>query len=96
MKVRYHPAAEREYLQQVAFYRQQRRELGALFVSAVEEALGRAADAPLRQAPAASGLSKTLLHRFPFTLLFVVDADVLTVIALAHHRRHPDYWRSRR
>lgn len=35
------------------------------------------------------------LRRFPFGLVYVVIDDTLWVIALAHGRRRPYYWRDR-
>lgn len=41
------------------------------------------------------GVRKALLDRFPFSLVFVeLDAE-LRVLAVAHQRRRPGYWRRR-
>jgi hypothetical protein len=36
------------------------------------------------------------LRRFPYGLIFRVDGDRSRVIALAHRRQEPGYWRNRR
>jgi plasmid stabilization system protein ParE len=36
------------------------------------------------------------LRRFPYGLIFRVDGDRLRVVALAHRRQEPNYWRDRR
>jgi hypothetical protein len=36
------------------------------------------------------------LQRFPFGLIFRLNGDVLQVIAFAHRRRRPGYWRNRK
>ena len=35
------------------------------------------------------------LRRFPFSIIYYTSADSLRVIALAHHRRKPQYWSAR-
>jgi hypothetical protein len=36
-----------------------------------------------------------LLHRFPFSVIYSVEADMILVVAIAHHGRRPAYWQSR-
>lgn len=43
----------------------------------------------------AAGLRRILLHRFPFSLVYSIEADLILVIAIAHHGRRPGYWQSR-
>ena len=38
---------------------------------------------------------RVLFHRFPFELIYRVEADAVVVIAVAHQRRRPGYWKSR-
>lgn len=35
------------------------------------------------------------LRRFPFDVVYRADADAVTIVAVAHHRRDPAYWRKR-
>jgi len=39
---------------------------------------------------------RVLVRRFPYSLLYRVDPDVIFVVAVAHVRRRPGYWRSDR
>ena len=32
---------------------------------------------------------------FPYNLLYAVESDLLVVVAVAHQKRRPGYWRSR-
>jgi hypothetical protein len=36
-----------------------------------------------------------MLAGFPFSLLFRIDGEGLFVVAVAHQRRRPGYWRRR-
>jgi plasmid stabilization system protein ParE len=35
------------------------------------------------------------LKRFPFSSIYRADAHEIVVVAVMHHRRRPNYWRSR-
>jgi hypothetical protein len=41
-------------------------------------------------------LRRVRLDRFPYSIVYRRSADVLVIIALAHHRRRPAYWRGRK
>jgi plasmid stabilization system protein ParE len=41
------------------------------------------------------GVRRFLLTRFPFALAYVVEADRLVILAVAHLRRRPGYWLTR-
>jgi toxin ParE1/3/4 len=36
-----------------------------------------------------------LIKRFPYQLIYRVEADTITVYAVAHLKRKPGYWRDR-
>jgi hypothetical protein len=41
------------------------------------------------------GVKRILMKRFPFFVVFVKVDAALVVLAIAHYRRRPAYWRSR-
>jgi toxin ParE1/3/4 len=47
-------------------------------------------------APTVGGCRFMVLDRFPFSIVYRRNADTLTIIAIAHHRRRPGYWARRR
>ncbi len=55
---------------------------------------------PLAQSPmpgdwAHLGARKVQVKKFPYTVIFVEEGDPIWVVAFAHHRRRPGYWRDR-
>jgi len=36
-----------------------------------------------------------LVRRFPFTIIYAIDTNEVVVVAVAHQRRRPFYWRAR-
>lgn len=66
-------------------------EITADFESAVREILrnpsiGRRLSGNVRRWP---------FHQFPYALIYQIRQDTILIVAVAHFRRKPDYWRNR-
>jgi len=96
MSYYFHPAAEAEYLEAVAYYELKRPGLGASFLAEFENAIDAVLAAPHRnpveQPP---HVRRRRLKRFPYTILYRAVAESVQVLAVAHHRRRPQYWLGR-
>ena len=79
------------------WYEEKRSGLGEEFVSEVDATLDAVAERPeiFQQVPGAPGVRRALLHRFPYAIVFVFDSDRVTVLAVAHGKRRPLYWKAR-
>lgn len=95
MKVEFFPAAETELLEAAKEYEVLFSGLGSDFLLEVERitsalvelsSLGEKLDSIHRRIP---------LRRFPYALIFRRDGDVIRVVAVAHRRRRPRYWKPR-
>jgi len=98
VKVRFRPDAAAELLQARDWYAGRESGLGDEFATAVDATVDRVAARPLafRVLPRVPTIRRAQLRRFPFVLLFrVLTGDVIEVIAVAHMRRKPGYWRVR-
>jgi toxin ParE1/3/4 len=89
------PPAEEEFLHDVAGYEVERPGLGAEFIAEVERAVRRIAYFPRHGSPYFAATRRVGLRRFPYSIVYVPDPEDLLVVAVAHHRRKPGYWRSR-
>ena len=38
---------------------------------------------------------RALVNRFPFSIYFEIEEELITIFAILHQRRNPDYWKSR-
>ena len=38
---------------------------------------------------------RALVNRFPFSVYFISKAELITVFAILHQHRNPEYWKSR-
>ncbi|MGH8275930.1 MAG: hypothetical protein ACRETH_04455, partial [Steroidobacteraceae bacterium] len=41
------------------------------------------------------GVKRILMKRFPFYVVFIASSTASVVLAVAHHRKRPAYWRHR-
>jgi toxin ParE1/3/4 len=96
MNYGFHPAAEAEYLEQVAYYESCEPGLGARYLEHFQKALHRICDAPGQYAIArAPNVRRFQLRTFPLTVIYREQNGEIQVLAVAHYRRRPGYWLSR-
>jgi len=60
----------------------------------LERALGSIVEAPMRW-PLKAGTRRYVMRRFPFVLVYRTLDSTVEVVAIAHGRRRPGYWKSR-
>ena len=91
------PEADWELTRESVFYaREGGAALGGAFVTEFERALTLLCDHPELGAPWGNQSRRFPLKRFPFSVIYYIHGDELRVVALAHHRRKPDYWAGRK
>jgi len=89
----FHPEAEAEHLEMVAYYETQQPGLGASYLAEFESVLERVCEAPSRYPiERQPDIRRISLQRFPFTVFFRESGGTVQVLAVAHHRRRPAYW----
>lgn len=101
MQVRLHPGAAADLDSAGDWYELQLAGLGADLVDEVSHALDAIAERPMAWplwpgVDEVAGVRRFLLARFPFAVGYVVEAEQITVLAIAHLRRRPGYWLMRR
>lgn len=88
-------AARAELIDAQDWYEAEAAGLGPRFREAVD-ALTRRMIANPRQFPIVfKKVRRALLHRFPYSLFFVIEDDTLLVIACFHASRDPAQWQGR-
>ena len=95
IKVRFLPAAEIELLKEVTYYSKGRTGTGVRFQVAIEAAVSLAATHPLGGAPSFAETRSVLVKGFPFSVVYRPSEQELLVVAIAPHRKRPQYWASR-
>jgi len=99
--VRFEPEAQEEFLAAIDWYEEREPGLGGRFLTAVEGALQKIQQAPETYpvVPGTSRASSTARRRrledFPYAIVYLVRPDEVRVLAIAHGRRRPGYWKKR-
>jgi toxin ParE1/3/4 len=87
--------AEEEMTQASVFYEATTSGLGVDFLDEVQRVIDILVGHPELGQFVGRGLKRALLHRFPFSLIYSVEIDAILIVAVAHQRRRPGYWRDR-
>ena len=89
-----HPAEE-EMTEASLFYEAASDGLGSDFLDDVKRVIDGLRERPNLGRVVGGDLRRMLLHRFPFSIIYSVEADAILVVAVAHYGRRPGYWKSR-
>jgi plasmid stabilization system protein ParE len=90
------PPAEDDFEQSYVWYRARSSDAADRFRAAIRQAIDRVCSDPQL------GIKVDEKHRFyrlkksfPFHLVYRNEQTKLVIVAIAHHRREPGYWRGR-
>lgn len=91
----FHPKARAEFEKSALFYNGKFPGLGLEFANEVQAAVAFAFSNPEVGVLISGGFRRALVHRFPFSIIYRSKGERIFIIAVAHQRRHPDYWSDR-
>jgi plasmid stabilization system protein ParE len=92
-RYRFHPEARVEVQAAAAWYRERSREAARGFVDAVTDGTQS-----IRRHPEAwptwrrVDVRRRVLRRYPYSIFYVIEGEVIVIVAVAHHKRRPGYW----
>lgn len=95
MRIELHPAAERELIASAAYYESKLPGLGTDFLSEFRQALSLFDKNPEIGVVIELPYRRAVLNRFPFSILYRLKESTVRVMAVAHQRRMPGYWKGR-
>ena len=94
-RVAYHQGAIADVKSAVAWY-QKRSPTAALdFIDELHRAVDTIREAPERWPVGNNNTRRFLLWRFPFAIVYSEQQSVITIWAVAHGSRRPEYWAGR-
>ena len=74
------------------FYNRQQQRLGETFQREAQTAARLIQERPLAWQIEVEPVRRFLFDRFPYKMLYIIRAERIVVIAVAHQHRQPDYW----
>ena len=90
--------AERELEAARDWYESQRTGLGREFILAVDAAvadIGQTPGLPVPHVSETLGVRRVLVRRFPYAVVYRVRGEEVRILAFAHAKRRPGYWKLR-
>ena len=95
MKVGFLEEAEEEMYEASAFYEDCSVGLGDRFLDDIQACVDRISERPHLGRRTGKQLRVVLARRFPFSVVYAVEKATIVIIAIAHQRRRPGYWKER-
>jgi plasmid stabilization system protein ParE len=95
LQIDVHPEAVAEARAAAQWYRERSPLAADAFLAELDRAVQRIAEKPEMYSSYIRGTRRYLLQRFPFYLVYRQIAKKLEIIAIAHGRRKPGYWKKR-
>ncbi len=92
MKIEFLEVAQAELDEAFSWYENQQENLGVQFLTEFDAAIRRIAAFPKSYVMLGSDIRRCLIKRFPYGVLYGIDADRIIIIAVAHLHRKPNYW----
>jgi hypothetical protein len=92
----FHPGAETEHFETIAFFESRQLGLGESYLLELEEVMVNVVKNPCRyRIERKPNIRCVSLKRFPFKVVFRDLEGVVQVLAVSHKQRRPDYWLKR-
>jgi plasmid stabilization system protein ParE len=95
MHVQWHRRALTELQDAADYYENEREGLGDEFVDEVERAIEQVKAFPNAWPRMTPKSRRIRTRRFPYGIVYQPHADRITLLAVMHLHRRPDYWRDR-
>ena len=95
LEVRFHPAAVEEAAAAHRWYADRSSRAALAFAEALDVAVQQLSSHPNRWAKYLHGTRHLILQKFPYVVVYRVLDSAVEVVAVAHERRRPGYWKQR-
>ena len=96
MTFQYHPEAAKELTSSIEYYEDKSEGLGEEFLEEVEAAISLILSHPETGTIITKEDRRIILNRFPYGLIYDVSNTIITINAVKHLSRRPEYWKSRK
>ncbi len=77
------------------FYENESKGLGSNFLDEIEHSVSLVCKSPEIAQKSSGEIRRFVLARFPYSLIYVEEEKEILILAVAHHKREPGYWKNR-
>jgi plasmid stabilization system protein ParE len=92
----FHPEAALEFEEAALFYESRIVGLGKSYAAEINRTVALIQEFPDAGAPLYSNLRHVRIDRFPYSVVYRRNSESVVIVAVAHQRRRPGYWRGRK
>jgi len=86
------PRASQEAEEAAIWYEKQRTGLGKEFVDSIDDGIIPILSNPYQFAVTKKNFRRKVIRRFPFGIFFIIENDIVIIIAIWHFKRKPFGW----
>jgi len=94
-QIQFHPAAVEEAEAAARWYLERSPLAGTRFVNEINQVIDKLLAAPHRWPQGPHGTRKIMFPCFPFAIIYRESKETIQILAVAHGRRRPGYWKTR-
>ena len=94
-QIRFRPEAEKDLEDAAKWYEEQRPGLGKELLDKVSSALENLAKQPAMYPTVHRNIRRALIQKFPFGLFYIMEENLIIIIAFMHISRNPRLWKKR-
>jgi plasmid stabilization system protein ParE len=94
-RVVFHPGASADYTSAFAWYYARGHKLARDFEKEIDRGIRLIVQNPLRWAKFDGERRRIIIRKFPYSIIYELHDSDVVVLAVAHGKRRPKYWRDR-
>ena len=94
-EVKFLPEADIDYREAIVWYEARSSQAASGFEAAFEVALRQITEAPERWTRCDEKHRFYSLRRYPFSIIYRIETDLILIVAVAHVRRSENFWKNR-
>lgn len=94
-QITFHEDARAELAEASHYYEDRVPGLGQALIGDVEKGVCEILEHPNAGERVSKHLRRKVISRFPYSLIYAVETGRIRIMAVAHHKRRPEYWRYR-
>ncbi|MGB5287191.1 MAG: type II toxin-antitoxin system RelE/ParE family toxin [Ignavibacteriaceae bacterium] len=95
MTVEFLESAHNEYREAIDFYNLQSNGLGSKFAAEIDSTISIIKNYPESYSEYTKHTRKAVVNVFPYNVIYTIHKNLISVIAIAHQHRKPNYWLKR-
>jgi plasmid stabilization system protein ParE len=94
-KILLRPESEADLLEAVTYYEENLKGLGTDFINSIETTLQSISHQPESFPIVYKNVRRALIKKFPFGIHYIIENNIIIVLAVFHFSRDPKNWKRR-